>query len=286
MGKQSKAVRQRRMRSAEVKLEDERRMNEERRAAGVRAVSLAPDADPTGQHLDPSIPRVAFQGEHGAFSEVAIDRQWPDGAISVPCRTFPDAVARALTHDADFAAIPVENAIAGVVHAAHAALDAAGDMLVHAGEVTIPIHLCLMAPPGATLAGLRVVRSHDIALAQCQEFFAQHDWLDPLPHDDTAGAAREVSARGDIREGAVAAEAAAMRYGLEILARRIEDIPTNWTRFVIVQARASATAHLRELEDRWREADEIAAIADGLFTSVEEEARLAQLHQHKRPRIG
>jgi len=183
-------------------------------------------------------PRVAFQGELGAFSELAIRQHWPTGAISVPCRTFPQAIACVLSYDAEFAVIPIENAIAGVVRAGRDAIARAGDLIAQRSEVRVPIHLCLLAPPGASLAGLRTVRSHPVALAQCRIFFARHGWLEPTAHEDTAGAARDVGARGDRTEGAVAAEAAATRYGLEIIARDVEDVPANWTRFVVVSARS------------------------------------------------
>ena len=76
-----------------------------------------------------------------------------------------------------------------------------------------------------------------MALAQSRMFFQQHDWLTPEVHDDTAGAAREVAhmRRRDI--AAIASSAAAVRYGLHILAEHIEDRPGNWTRFVMVSAR-------------------------------------------------
>lgn len=188
--------------------------------------------------LSPNAPRVAFQGELGAFSELAIRQHWPNGANAIPCRTFADAIEQVMHRDVDFAVIPLENAIAGVVHVAVAALDAAGDRIAHRSEVRVPIHLCLMAPPSATLAELRVVRSHPVALAQCRIFFARHGWLEPTPHDDTAGAARDVGARGDRTEGAIASDAAATRYGLEIIARHVEDVPANWTRFVVISARS------------------------------------------------
>jgi prephenate dehydratase len=101
-------------------------------------------------------------------------------------------------------------------------------------EVRLAVHLCLMAPTGATLAGLRQVQSHGMALAQCRIFFARHGWLDPSVHADTAGAARDVAAARDRSRGAVASSLAAERYGLEIIARNIEDIPANFTRFVVV----------------------------------------------------
>ncbi|MBL0173394.1 MAG: hypothetical protein IPP90_22435 [Gemmatimonadaceae bacterium] len=182
-------------------------------------------------------PRVAFQGALGAFSELAIQQQWPDGAVSVPNDTFEGTVQCVLSDNADFAAIPVENAIAGPVHIALEALDTHEAQLVRHGELRVVIHLCLMAPPGASLANLRVIRSHPMALAQCRIFCARHGWLAPEPHADTAGAACDVAAQGDRTIGAVAGESAAQRYGLEILARSIEDVPANWTRFVIVSKR-------------------------------------------------
>jgi prephenate dehydratase len=184
-----------------------------------------------------SLPRVAFQGALGAFSELAIRQQWPDGADVIPCDSFDDAIACVLTRRADLAVIPTENAIAGRVLTALAALDDAGDRLQHHGEIRVPIHLCLMAPHGASLAELRVVRSHPVALAQCRIFFARHGWLVPEPHADTAGAALEVAQLADRTVGAVAGEAAAVRYGLDIIARSVEDVPANWTRFVIVSER-------------------------------------------------
>lgn len=181
-------------------------------------------------------PRVAFQGELGAFSELAIRQQWPTGAVPVPCRTFPDAIAAVREGDAAYAVIPVENAIVGAVKVALDALRAAGIEIVERSELRVPIHLCLLAPRGASLAELRNVHSHAVALAQCRIFFARHGWLEPTPHDDTAGAARMVAEWSDRTIGAVASEMAAERYGLEIIARHIEDVPANWTRFLVISA--------------------------------------------------
>ena len=191
---------------------------------------------PLPTHPKP-LPRVAFQGAPGAFSELAIRHHWAADAESLPSETFESALARVIAGDADFAVIPVENAIAGKVQSAMTALDAVSSQVRQHGEIRVPIHLCLMAPAGASLAELRTVRSHAVALAQCRIFFARHGWLVPTPHADTAGAARDVAHLGDRTVGAVAGEAAAERYGLDIIARSIEDVPANWTRFVIVSGR-------------------------------------------------
>jgi prephenate dehydratase len=183
------------------------------------------------------LPRVAFQGELGAFSEQAIRQQWPRGATALPCATFEAAVQQVLDGTADFAVIPVENAIVGPVRGGLEALAQAEAQCETRAELRLAIHLCLMAPAGATLAGLRRVQSHGVALAQCRIFFARHGWLEPVVHADTAGAAREVAAARDRSRGAVASALAAERYGLEIIARDIEDVPANWTRFVVISRR-------------------------------------------------
>ncbi len=185
----------------------------------------------------PVLPRVAFQGALGAFSELAIQQHWRGEAVVVPAESFDDALGCVTAGVADFAVIPVENAIAGPVHPALTALERADAQIDRIGEVRIDVHLCLMAPAGATLAGLRQIHSHPMALAQCRIFFARHGWLTPVPHADTAGAARDVAERRDLAVGAVAGASAASRYGLEIIARAIEDVPVNWTRFIVVGRR-------------------------------------------------
>lgn len=174
----------------------------------------------------------------GAFSELAIRQQWPNGALPVPQATFADAVKCALDGGADFAIIPVENVIAGPVHAALKVLDALQQRFVQCDEMKLNVRLCLMAPAGAQLKNLREVLSHPMALAQCNNFFAQHAWLTPVVHNDTAAAANHVASLRSPNAAAIASEAAALRYDLEILAHDIQDIRDNWTRFVVLRAKA------------------------------------------------
>lgn len=193
-------------------------------------------SNPSARQTD-GVPRVAFQGAFGAFSEMAIRQRWPDGADARPYSTFQGAIDSVLAGEADFAVLPVENAIAGRVTAALDVLDAAGDALVRQSDLRVDVRLCLIAPQGATLESVRVVHSHPMALAQCRIFFARHDWLTPAPHEDTAGAAGDVATWNDVTIGAIASEAAAVRHGLAVVARNIEDMPANWTRFLVVSAR-------------------------------------------------
>ncbi len=194
--------------------------------------------DMLGQHPTPvnvaALPRVSFQGELGAFSELAIQKHWKGRAIAVPSERFEDAIARIADGTADFSVIPVENAIAGPVQAALTALGVAGSHVQSVGEVSVDIELCLMAPAGASLTEVRAVYSHPMALAQCRQFVSGHPWLSARRHADTAGAARDIAQRRDLSVAAIAGAPAAERYGLEILARAIQDAPGNWTRFVVI----------------------------------------------------
>src|SRR5258707_8175826 len=134
-------------------------------------------------------PIVAFQGESGAFSERAA-MQLVEGALDLlPCDTFERAARLVVNGHADFAAIPVDNLIAGPVHAA---LDAIGKFssLERVREVSLPIQLALLGIGGATVDDIREVLSHPMALRQCTRFFAAHPRIPVVEAHDTAGAAR------------------------------------------------------------------------------------------------
>jgi len=175
--------------------------------------------------------RVAFQGDRGAYSEAAIAQIWRHPVEAIPYPTFV-ATVRAVEHgDADACVVPVENSIVGRVDAGVQAL-AAHPQLRNVAEVSVPVRLCLMAPRGATLEGLRSAASHPVALAQCERFFEQHSWIKSTKSFDTGGAAREIADRGDVTQGAIASGAAAELYGLVVLEEGIQDSRDNYTRFV------------------------------------------------------
>ncbi|MGH7651059.1 MAG: chorismate mutase [Gemmatimonadaceae bacterium] len=182
--------------------------------------------------------RVAFQGDRGAYAESAISEIWRHPVERIPVPTFTGAVRAVADGDADACVIPIENSIVGRVEAGWQAL-AAYRGLRTVGEALVPVRHCLVAPNGATLDGLRAASSHPVALAQCSRFFETHPWIKPTKAFDTAGAAREISERGDISQAAIASSAAADRYGLVILEDGVQDRPDNHTRFVAVVAHAS-----------------------------------------------
>lgn len=189
--------------------------------------------------------RIAYQGEPGAYSDVAIREHFGDHVTPVPFTSFSEALDAVDRGACDLAMIPLENAIAGPVRVALSAIAEHGTRLVEVDEYQLAIVLCLMGVPGAMLATVQRVWSHPMALSQCRLFMARHPWLDTEPHADTAGAAREVAALGDRAIAAVASELAAERYGLEVLSRGVQDIPFNWTRFAVFARAEDAGSYQR-----------------------------------------
>lgn len=179
-------------------------------------------------------PIVAFQGETGAFSERAAALLVPGELTLLPCVTFDAAVRAVVNGHADYAVIPIENLIAGPVHAA---LDAMAPFasLERVKEMALPVSLALLGLAGATVDGLREVLSHPIALKQATRFFAEHPQIRSVEAPDTAGAARMVAIRREANVAAIAAPWAARHYGLVILAEGIEDRSDNATTFVLLR---------------------------------------------------
>ncbi len=173
---------------------------------------------------------MAFQGEPGANSHIAIREAYPDYE-PLPCRTFEDALNAIAAGDAELGMIPIENSLAGRVADIHYLMPTAGLHIV--GEWFLPIRNQLMAPRGATLAGLQFVESHVMALGQCRNFLRKLG-VKTMVAADTAGAAREVAERGDKARAAIASTLAAEIYGLDILAPDIEDESHSTTRFLVL----------------------------------------------------
>jgi prephenate dehydratase len=177
---------------------------------------------------------IAFQGFHGAYSDLACRTVFPD-MQTLPCATFEDAFAAVRDGRARLGMIPVENSVAGRVADIHHLLPDGGLHII--GEHFQRVNHHLLAPPGATLDTIRTVRSHIQALSQCRKL-TRSIGLREIVHADTAGAAAEVAERGDVTEAAIASELAARIYGLVSLKQGIEDAEHNTTRFLIMAREA------------------------------------------------
>src|ERR1700760_4919794 len=149
--------------------------------------------------------KIAFQGEAGANSHIAIVEAYPD-AEPLPCPTFEDALAAISSGAADLGMIPIENSVAGRVADIHHLLPASGLFIV--GEWFLPVRHQLMAVKGTRIEDIKSVESHVHALGQCRRIIRKLG-IKPVVAGDTAGSARDVAGRGDKAVAAIASRLAA-----------------------------------------------------------------------------
>jgi len=173
---------------------------------------------------------IAFQGVPGAYSNLACRAAYPH-MKTLPSESFEDMFAAVSAGMADLAMVPIENSVAGRVADIHHLMPESGLHII--GEHFQRVNHQLMALEGATLGGLKTVRSHVQALSQCRSTLRQMG-LTPVIRPDTAGSAAEIAKQGDITVGAIASSLAAEIYGLAILKGDMEDAEHNTTRFVVM----------------------------------------------------
>ncbi len=174
--------------------------------------------------------RIAFQGEPGAYSHQACREARPDFE-ALPCRAFEDVIEVVRDGRAELAMLPVENSTYGRVADIHRLLPESGLHIVD--EAFVRVHINLLAIPGTTLNQVKEAHSHRVLLGQCLRFCRDHG-IRRVISADTAGAARHVAELGDPTRAALASELAGEIFGLETLARHIEDHNRNTTRFLIM----------------------------------------------------
>jgi prephenate dehydratase len=177
--------------------------------------------------------RAAFQGELGAFSQVAARQLAGDDCIPVPMASFEDVFVSVVNGKCRCAVIPIENTLHGSVHENYDHL-LKYDLPIR-GETFVRIVHNVIAPPGVKFSQIRRVYSHPVALNQCRRFFEENPQIERTPFYDTAGSVKMVMEEGLRDAGAIASANAAEIYGAKILRKSIEDDRENFTRFFLLE---------------------------------------------------
>lgn len=183
---------------------------------------------------------VAFQGERGAFSELAVRRTFDEDAKVLPCKSFDDTFAAVNTGKAKYGVLPIENTLGGTIVDTIDLLGRYPNITV-VGEVQVRIIHNLIANPGAKIGDIKKVYSHAQGLAQCREFLQREmPWAEAVPFFDTAGAVSYIKESGDLTKAAIAGAPAAVHHGMPILRESIETNPRNYTRFFVISRQENA----------------------------------------------
>lgn len=173
---------------------------------------------------------VTFQGERGAYSEMATLQYFPNAKV-MPKKSFQDVFDSIETCEANYAVVPIENSIEGSINETY-------DLLLQTkttvtGEIYQRVRHCLIVNKGTTLDELEAVYSHPQAIAQCRNYL-QLKRLDSVLTYDTAGAVKMIKERKIMNAAAIASRRAAEIYDMDVLEEGIEDRKNNFTRFLVL----------------------------------------------------
>jgi prephenate dehydratase len=176
---------------------------------------------------------VAYQGERGTFTEEALlgffESRGMRNTEPLPCVSFEEAVHKVESGEAHYGFLPLENTMEGTVDEAADVLLACDLFVV--GEMRFKIDHCLIGHPGATVGSVKTAFSHSYALRQSRDFLRANG-IEGRPTTDTAAAVREVKARGNLMEAAIASARSADLHGMQVLQRSIQSRENNSTRYV------------------------------------------------------
>jgi len=178
------------------------------------------------------IKTVAIQGVKGSFHHIVSQQYFNKPVDAIECSTFDQVVDSLITKKCDAAIMALENSIAGSIIPNYALINRFGLHIV--GEHYLDIQHNLMALPNQNIMEIKEVYSHPMALLQCIEFFKLHPHIKLVEDKDTAEVAQRIQEKQLKGIGAIASTMAAEIFELDILARSIQTIKHNETRFVIV----------------------------------------------------
>ena len=208
--------------------------------------------------------KVAIQGIRASFHEMAALKYFGDEIEVAECLTFKMLCEKVDKGDVDYGIMAIENSLAGSILQNYSLIE--NHELKVIGEVYLHITMNLMALPGTRLEDVTSVHSHPIAIRQCADYLWKMEGVQLVDCDDTAASAKNIAENKLVNVAAVANEAAAKTYGLEILDKSIETHKRNYTRFLVLSKRASKKDTDNKASLCFQLGHQPGSLADVLFT--------------------
>ena len=175
--------------------------------------------------------KITYQGETGAYSEMAVYKFFGNKIETLPCKDFRDVFESVKNNETPNGVIPIENSIEGSVNQNYDHF-ITYDLKI-CGEVAVKLAHVLITNPQTKFEDITTVYSHPQALGQCRKYLEKHKW-ELIPTYDTAGSVKIIKEKQLLNAAAIASEKATDIYNMKIVARDIADNPSNYTRFLIL----------------------------------------------------
>lgn len=177
--------------------------------------------------------RISIQGIKGSFHHEAALKYFNTNDIEiVDCSTFKSLAENISSQNSDYGLMAIENSIAGTILPNYSLI--IKNHLTILGEIVLPIRHNLLALPEDDLESITEVRTHPMALLQCENFLDKHPQWTLLSKDDTATCARNIHQKQMKGIAGIGSVLAAKMFHLKILAKDIHDVSDNFTRFYIL----------------------------------------------------
>lgn len=186
-------------------------------------------------------PRVVYQGEPGAYSEMACRNFFGKSVNAKGLYQFEDTFIALKNGDADYAVLPIENSSTGAIRQVYDLLEQYHFFFV--GETTVKVQHALMVLPEAEMEDIKTVYSHEQGLFQCERFLNSHPEWNTAAQADTAGSAKMVAELKDKSKAAICSKLAAEIYGLKILKEAVNNNNSNTTRFIVISPKPEMRDH-------------------------------------------
>lgn len=219
--------------------------------------------------------KIAIQGVRGSFHEEAALKYFGEDIETIECESFKKTCELLKQRKADYVVMAIENSIAGSILPNYNLLR---DYRFHIiGEVHLHIQQHLLALPGTKLEDIRTVESHPIAIRQCDEFLSEHPEWTIKEGMDTAACAKKIVSEKLKTTAAIAGDAAAEIYGLEIIEKRIETHKKNATRFLILANEVIEQKNANKASLSFQTGNSVGALATILQCFAEQNVNLSKI---------
>ncbi len=208
--------------------------------------------------------KIAFQGERGAFSEIAAKKFFGENIEISPSFSFDEVFMKVKKGSVDFGVIPIENTLYGSIYESYDYL--LKYSLTISGELNLQINHQLIAEKKYKLSEIKKIYSHPQALGQCSEFLkSKLKKAEIIPAYDTAGSAVLALKNNGVPTAAIASREAAEIYNFEIIKSNIQNNKENFTRFLVINKNEK---HTKTKEPKTSICFELKSIPGALFKAL------------------
>lgn len=176
--------------------------------------------------------RIVCFGEHGAYTEQAMEEVFGKNITAINKSTFKDVMETVAGGEAKFGVLPIENTSTGGITDIYDLLLDYDVTIV--SEHVVKVEQALMGLPGTSIEDIKMVYSHPQGLMQCAKFLEEHPGILTKTYSSTSAAAKKVAEDGNRYQAAIASSRAADIFGLDIIKEKINYESKNYTRFIII----------------------------------------------------